>query len=168
VNPTGLCGGSEKPGGEIVTGTVGGLTEPGTVVVVEPSGEGATVVFVVPLFPVVAPTFLAAAAVVVGVVVTTLLVVAAALLVVAAAPGVVATAGVVVVGVAPTPAVVVLVVTAQFAAFTVSESSVTAPLRASTRPLMVAPLVTVMLVRAMTVPTKLEPVPRVAELATCQ
>src|ERR1019366_4543060 len=47
-------------------------------------------------------------------------------------------------------------------------SSVTAPLRASTRPSTVAPVVTVMLDRAMTVPRKLEPVPIVAELPTCQ
>ena len=49
-------------------------------------------------------------------------------------------------------------------------SSVTAPLRASTRPSTVAPVVTVMLVRAMTVPRKLEPVPIVvlAELRKIQ
>ena len=47
-------------------------------------------------------------------------------------------------------------------------SSVTAPFRASTRPSTVAPVVTVMLVRAMIVPRKLDPVPSVAELVTCQ
>ena len=47
-------------------------------------------------------------------------------------------------------------------------SSVTAPLRASTRPSTVAPVVAVMLAWAMTVPRKVEPVPSVAELPTCQ
>jgi hypothetical protein len=47
-------------------------------------------------------------------------------------------------------------------------SRVTAPFRARTRPSTVAPVVSVMLVRAMTVPRKAEPVPRVAELPTCQ
>ena len=47
-------------------------------------------------------------------------------------------------------------------------SSVTAPFRASTRPSTVAPVVTVMLVSARIVPRKLEPVPSVAELPTCQ
>ena len=47
-------------------------------------------------------------------------------------------------------------------------SSVTAPLRASTRPSTVAPVVSVMLVSARIVPRKLEPVPSVAELPTCQ
>ena len=50
----------------------------------------------------------------------------------------------------------------------VSVSSVTAPLRASTRPSTVTPVVTVMLVRAMIVPRKVEPVPSVAELPICQ
>jgi hypothetical protein len=50
----------------------------------------------------------------------------------------------------------------------VSLSSVTAPLRASTRPSTVTPVVTVAEVRAMSVPTKPEPVPSVAELPTCQ
>jgi hypothetical protein len=47
-------------------------------------------------------------------------------------------------------------------------SSVTAPLRASRRPWIVAPVVAEMEVRASTVPTKVEFVPRVAELPTCQ
>ena len=50
----------------------------------------------------------------------------------------------------------------------VSSSRVTAPLRASTRPAMVSPVVTVIDVRARTVPVKSECVPRVAELPTCQ
>lgn len=50
----------------------------------------------------------------------------------------------------------------------VSESNVTAPLRASTRPSTVTLVVTVMLVRARIVPRNVEPVPRVAELPTCQ
>jgi hypothetical protein len=50
----------------------------------------------------------------------------------------------------------------------VSVSSVTAPLRASTRPSTVVPVVTVMLVSAMMVPRNVEPVPSVAELPTCQ
>jgi hypothetical protein len=50
----------------------------------------------------------------------------------------------------------------------VSESSVTAPLRANTRPSTVTPVVTVADVRAISVPTKVELVPSVAELPTCQ
>jgi hypothetical protein len=50
----------------------------------------------------------------------------------------------------------------------VSVSSVTAPFRASTRPSIVTPVVTVMLVSARIVPRKVEPVPSVAELPTCQ
>ncbi len=50
----------------------------------------------------------------------------------------------------------------------VSVSSVTAPLRASTRPSTVTPVVTVMLVSARIVPRNVEPVPSVAELPTCQ
>src|SRR5688572_409750 len=48
------------------------------------------------------------------------------------------------------------------------ESNVTAPLRANSRPLMVADVVAVIEVRASTVPTKVELVPNVAELPTCQ
>ena len=47
-------------------------------------------------------------------------------------------------------------------------SSVTEPLRASARPSMFVPVVTLIEVRAMMVPTKVELVPRVAELPTCQ
>jgi hypothetical protein len=47
-------------------------------------------------------------------------------------------------------------------------SRVTAPFRASARPIIVAPVVIVMLVRAMTLPWKLVVVPNVAELPTCQ
>lgn len=50
----------------------------------------------------------------------------------------------------------------------VSVSNVTAPLRASVLPLTVTPVVTVTDVSARIVPTKEEPVPRVAELLTCQ
>ena len=51
---------------------------------------------------------------------------------------------------------------------TVFESSVTAPLRASALPDNLALVSRVMLVRAITVPMKFVPVPRVAELPTCQ
>ena len=47
-------------------------------------------------------------------------------------------------------------------------SSVTAPLSAIARPLLLAPVVTVMLLDASIVPAKLEPVPSVAELPICQ
>ncbi len=47
-------------------------------------------------------------------------------------------------------------------------SSVTAALRASARPSTVVPVMTLMAVRAMIVPTNLVPVPSVAELPTCQ
>ena len=50
----------------------------------------------------------------------------------------------------------------------VSVSSVTPPLRASTRPSTVTPVVTVMLVSARIVPMNVDPVPSVAELPTCQ
>ena len=49
-----------------------------------------------------------------------------------------------------------------------SSSRVTAPLRASTRPMMVSPVCTVIDVRARTVPAKVELVAMVAELPTCQ
>ena len=63
---------------------------------------------------------------------------------------------------------VVVVALAQVGLVIVFVSSVTAPFLASTRPSTVAPVVTVMLVRARMVPRKLDPVPRVAELPTCQ
>ena len=47
-------------------------------------------------------------------------------------------------------------------------SRVTAPVRARARPFTVAPEVTVIEVRAMIVPAKVEPVANVAELVTCQ
>jgi hypothetical protein len=50
----------------------------------------------------------------------------------------------------------------------VSSSSVTDPLRASARPWMVSPVCTVIDVRARMLPTKVEFVPSVAELPTCQ
>jgi hypothetical protein len=49
-----------------------------------------------------------------------------------------------------------------------SSSRLTAPLRASTRPMMVSPVCTVIDVRARTVPAKVELVAMVAELPTCQ
>jgi hypothetical protein len=57
---------------------------------------------------------------------------------------------------------------AQVGAVIVSVSRLTCPLRASTRPAMVSPVVTEIDVRARTVPMKEEWVPRVAELPTCQ
>ena len=51
---------------------------------------------------------------------------------------------------------------------TVLESKVTAPFRAKARPCSVAPVVSVMEVKARMFPLKTEPVPRVAELPTCQ
>src|SRR5437867_6215676 len=48
------------------------------------------------------------------------------------------------------------------------ESSVTAPVRANSRPSTAAPLVTVMEANARMLPLNTEPVPRVAELPTCQ
>ena len=59
-------------------------------------------------------------------------------------------------------------VTAQMGKVIVSVSRVTAPLRASTRPTTVTPVVTVMLCRARTLPVKVDAVPRVAELPICQ
>jgi hypothetical protein len=66
------------------------------------------------------------------------------------------------------PAVVGVVVVVHADAEMVSVSRVTAPFLASTRPLTVTLLVTVMSCNARIVPRKLEPVPRVAELPTCQ
>jgi hypothetical protein len=51
---------------------------------------------------------------------------------------------------------------------TTSASSVTAPVRASTRPSTVVLLPTVAETRASRLPTKLVPAPRVTELPTCQ
>src|SRR2546422_11403665 len=48
------------------------------------------------------------------------------------------------------------------------ESSVTAAVRANSRPSTVAPVVTVMEAKARMFPLNTEPVPRVAELPTCQ
>jgi hypothetical protein len=56
----------------------------------------------------------------------------------------------------------------QLGAVITSSSRVTAPLRASTRPMMVSAVCTVIDVRARMVPTKVELVVRVAELPTCQ
>ncbi|HEY5478118.1 MAG TPA: hypothetical protein VIJ84_00730, partial [Gaiellaceae bacterium] len=62
---------------------------------------------------------------------------------------------------------VVAVTPAHVAFVMVFVSSVTAPLRASNRPSIVAPVVAVMDVRARTLPRKVEPVPSVAELPIC-
>ena len=64
--------------------------------------------------------------------------------------------------------VVVVVVVAHCECVIVLVSRVTAPLRASARPSMVAPVVAVIDVRAMMFPRKAVPVPKVAELPTCQ
>ena len=63
---------------------------------------------------------------------------------------------------------VVGVVVAQLVWVIMLVSRVTAPFLASARPRRSAPVFIVMLVSAITVPTKLVPVPRVAELPTCQ
>jgi hypothetical protein len=97
----------------------------------------------------------------VGVVGVAVGVVGVALGVVGVAVGVVGVAvGVVGVGVG--------VVVGQLGAVIVSSSRVTAPLRASARPAMVSPVFTEIDVRARMVPVKVEFVPRVAELPTCQ
>jgi hypothetical protein len=75
------------------------------------------------------------------------------------------------VGVAVTVWVTVTVgvgVGAQSALLTTLVSRVTAPFRASSRPLTFAPVVAVMEVRARMLPLNVDPVPRVAELPTCQ
>jgi len=64
--------------------------------------------------------------------------------------------------------VVVCVGAAHLERVMVLVSSVTAPFRASSLPWIVAPVWAVIDVKARTVPTKVEPVPRVAELPTCQ
>lgn len=56
----------------------------------------------------------------------------------------------------------------QLGAVIVSSSRVTAPLRASARPMTVSPVFTEIDVRARMLPVKAEFVPRVAELPTCQ
>ncbi len=56
----------------------------------------------------------------------------------------------------------------QFAAVIVLSSRLTWPLRASARPSMLAPVVTEIDCRARMLPTKVEFVPSVAELPTCQ
>jgi hypothetical protein len=65
-------------------------------------------------------------------------------------------------------AVVVVGAVAQAGAVMVSLSRVTAPLRASTRPVTETPVVTVIDVRATIVPRNIELVPSVAELPICQ
>jgi hypothetical protein len=77
--------------------------------------------------------------------------------------------GVAVVGVVLVVVVVVGVVVVLHPGSTkVSSSRVTAPLRARARPTTVVFVVTVIDWRAIIVPSKLEPVPSVAELPTCQ
>jgi hypothetical protein len=66
-------------------------------------------------------------------------------------------------GVPPPP----MVPAAQREVTIVLVSGLTAALRASKRPRKVAPVVAVMVVSAITVPTNVEPVPNVAEEATC-
>ena len=67
-----------------------------------------------------------------------------------------------------TVVVVELVVAAHVGTLTVLVSSVTAPLRASTRPLTCAPVSSVMEVSAMIEPLNWLVAPNVAELPTCQ
>lgn len=84
---------------------------------------------------------------------------------------VVAVVGVVVgvgVGVAVDVELAVGVAAAHVGLVTVLESNVTAALRASSRPLTVAPVLAVTEVRARIVPANTELVPSVAELPTCQ
>ena len=115
----------------------------------------------------------AAGVVVVVVVVVVLAVVVGAVVVVGTVVVAVVVAAVVV-GVAVVVVVAAVVVgavvvaAAQVGRAIVSVSSVTAPLRASTRPSTVTPVVTVMLVRARIVPRNVDAVPSVAELPTCQ
>ena len=61
-----------------------------------------------------------------------------------------------------------VVISSQIPLVTVLESSVTAPFRASSCPSTVAPVFAVMDVSAKMWPTKVVPVPKVAELPTCQ
>jgi hypothetical protein len=61
-----------------------------------------------------------------------------------------------------------LIVSAGTRAVIMLVSRVTAPLRASARPLIVVPVVTVIDVRARMFPWRVEPVPSVAELPTTQ
>jgi hypothetical protein len=73
-----------------------------------------------------------------------------------------------VVVVVATDVVVVGALRSHVGVLNVSVSSVTAPLRARARPCTVTPVVTLIDVRARIVPTNVDPVPRVAELPTCQ
>lgn len=79
--------------------------------------------------------------------------------------GAVVVTGAVVVGLV---VVVVVVTGGQVGLVTVFESSVTAPLLASSRPATVAPVVAVIEIWLRMVPAKTEFVPRVAELPICQ
>src|SRR6185436_18129216 len=68
----------------------------------------------------------------------------------------------------PDPATANAVVPAGIATPMTLESSVTAAVRANSRPSVIAPVVTVMEAMARMLPLNTEPVPRVAELPTCQ
>jgi hypothetical protein len=137
----------------------------GAVVVVVVRLTGAVVVVVVRLSGAVVVVVLLGVVVVVvvlfGVVVVVVLLGAVVVVVVVVFFGVVV---VVVAG----AAVVVVGAVAQAGAVMVSLSRVTAPLRASTRPVTETPVVTVIDVRATIVPRNIELVPSVAELPICQ
>jgi hypothetical protein len=154
----------------VVTGRVPGIVvvppgmvvPPGTVVADKGIVVAATVVLAAP------------AAVVVVVAATAVVVVAPASVVVVAPGTVVVVAPGTVVVVAPDAvvvvarAVVVVVAAVQVGIVMVLLSRVTAPLRASKRPVTVAPVVAVIDVNARTLPIRWEFVPSVAELPTCQ
>jgi hypothetical protein len=135
----------------------------GVVVVVELTGVDVVVVAA----GVVVVVVVEAARVGVVVVVARLVVVVVARLVVVVAAGVVVVVELVVVVVAAV-VVVETVAAAQVGTVTTLLSSVTAPLRANTRPLTSAPVFRVIDVRARIDPAKLLVVPSVAELPTCQ
>jgi hypothetical protein len=138
-----------------VTG-VGDPGVPGTVVVVAPGEPGAVVVVA------------AAVVVVVGAGLDTRVdVVVPARAVVGDTADVVDVAPALV-GVVVAPATVVVAAAAQTGVVIVLVSRVTAPLRARSRPAMVAPVVAVIDVMASTLPTRCDPVPSVAEEPICQ
>lgn len=88
--------------------------------------------------------------------------------VVVVVPGEVVVVATVVVVVDVVVVVVETGVALQIATEMVFVSSVTAPFLANKRPFIVAPVVAVTLVKARTVPSKVELVPSVAELPICQ
>jgi hypothetical protein len=83
-------------------------------------------------------------------------------------PGVVPVGPGVVAVVVPPVSVVVVADAKQVGTVMVLSSSVTAPVWTCTRPLRVAPVLSVADASASTVPTKVVEVPKVAELPTCQ